>query len=82
MTTFIIVHLIGAAVIFIALYLYAEYRTPAAVKALCAVTNESYVSYGRIILFSLLWEFAIVILLLVIIAEIVKFIIDSIRRRK
>lgn len=75
MKTLIIVHIIGAVVMFLALYVTTEVTTPDFVKMLARKTNQSYVKYGRVILISLIWELALIFVLLSIIGEIITAII-------
>lgn len=75
MKLFIIVHIIGAVVMFLALYVTTEVTTPDFVKMLARKTNQSYVKYGRVILISLIWELALIFVLLSIIGEIITAII-------
>lgn len=60
---------------FLALYVTTEVTTPDFVKMLARKTNQSYVKYGRVILISLIWELALIFVLLSIIGEIITAII-------
>lgn len=75
MKVFIIVHIIGAVIMFLALYVTTEITTPDFIKMLAKKTNQSYVKYSRIILISLIWELALIFILLAIIGEIITAII-------
>lgn len=81
MKTFIIAHLVVAALVFIILYLIIEIRTSEMTKAICSATGQSYMHYGRMIFISLIWELALVFLLLIIIAEIISNVIKLIRSK-
>lgn len=82
MKLFIIVHIIGAVLAFIFLYVWTELRTPDFVKKLANATNQNYAHYGRMILFAVIWELCLIFMILVFLGELVQLTIKSIIKRR
>lgn len=77
MKTFLIVHIIGAIIAFLIIYVATEISTPDFIKSLARKTNQSYVKYDKLILISLIWELTLLFVILAFIGELITALIKS-----
>lgn len=81
MKTFLIVHIIGAIIAFLIIYVATEISTPDFIKSLAKRTNQSYVKYDRLILLSLIWELTLLFFILAVIGEIIAALIKLLAKK-